>query len=105
MRSSQTVRGVIHVSMTLDGKILSLDAAGMISRADVKDLATLTSLLNDDEMNEMFVQIQPVIAGRIKKNGNTGFLPVHRRFKLRSLTEDAGVARLHYVRESGSGVR
>jgi hypothetical protein len=29
-------------------------------------------------------------------------LPGQRRFKLRSITEDAGVARLHYVRERGS---
>jgi hypothetical protein len=36
------------------------------------------------------------------RSGNTGFLPRQRRFKLRSITEDAGVARLHYVRERGS---
>ena len=74
----------------------------MKSRGDAKDLSTLTSLLNDDQINDVFVQIQPVIAGRIMKNGNTGFLPRQRRFKLRSITEDAGGARLHYVRERGS---
>lgn len=90
------------MSMTLDGKILSFEADGMKSRGDAKDLSTLTSLLNDDQMNDVFVKIQPVIAGRITRSGNTGFLPVQRRFKLRSITEDAGVARLHYVRERGS---
>lgn len=102
MRSPQSERGVIHVSMTLDGKVLSFEVDGMKSRGDAKDLSTLTSLLNDDQMNDVFVQIQPVIAGRIMKNGNTGFLPRQRRFKLRSIIEDAGGARLHYVRERGS---
>ena len=102
MRSPQSERGVIHVSMTLDGKILSFEADGMKSRGDAKDLSTLTSLLNDDQINDVFVQIQPVIAGRIMKNGNTGFLPRQRRFKLWSIIEDAGGARLHYVRERGS---
>ena len=94
--------------MTVDGKILPSRASkARFSKIDEEragdELARFKSLLRADAVDEFQLTIVPTIMGGPGIPSLTGlpagFLPQERRFRLRSLDQQHGVATLHYIRE------
>ena len=83
----------LDLVMSVDGKIIQSKAQGVHH---------VRSLLEADAVDEFHLTFQPVIMGGGLPSLTgipEGFLPRERLFRLKSLVEECGMARIHYVRD------
>ena len=83
----------LDLVMSVDGKVIPSETRG---------LSHFRSQMEADAIEEFRLTIQPVIVGEGLKSLtgiSEGFLPPERLFQLKSLVEEYGMTRLHYIRD------